>query len=159
MENEFDYPVLTFLKRYLSNSNLKSDDVMRYPTAISQTLKFNIISVELQKASVSVFANPTLHGNQQGTIHGGFLCELADAAIGTAHSTIMKKGQSFTSLDLKINFIRPTWKSKLVADAFPIYSGKTITHYQCHIKNEENKLVASVVSTVMTLNGEQARDR
>ena len=32
-----------------------------------------------------------IHGNQQGTFHGGLFCELADAAIGTAHSTVIGK--------------------------------------------------------------------
>ena len=49
------------------------------------------------------------------TIHGGLLCELADAAIGTAHSTLMQENESFTSVELKINFYRPVWKSILKA--------------------------------------------
>lgn len=40
-------------------------------------------------------------------IHGGLLCELADAAIGTAHSTLMGEGETFTSIDLKATFLRP----------------------------------------------------
>ncbi len=77
---------------------------MIYPTAISKTLGFKITKIDEGAATIEVEADPLKHGNQQGTVHGGFLCELADAAIGTAHSTLMEEGESFTSLELKINF-------------------------------------------------------
>jgi len=46
-------------------------------------------------------------GNQQGTIHDRLLCELADTAIGTTRSTLMNEEESFTNIELKINFFRP----------------------------------------------------
>ena len=48
-----------------------------------------------------------IHANPLGTIHGGVLCDIADAAIGTAHATSLKEDESFTSIDLQINFFRP----------------------------------------------------
>ncbi len=158
MNNE--YPVFEYLKKYIKNGLNKNDSShMIYPTAISQTLKINIESINLGEAIVKIYADSKLHGNQQGTIHGGLLCELADAAIGTAHSTLMKEDESFTSIELKINFYRPTWKSVLKAHAKPIQSGKTLTHYECNIYNNEDKKVAYVTSTVMTLKGEKAKGR
>lgn len=156
---ETEYPVLEFLKKFISEANTANPTKMKYPTAISQTLGFEILSVERQKACIAINADPAKHGNQQGTIHGGLLCELADAAIGTAHSTVMLEKQSFTTLELKINFIRPTWEDRLIADASPIYSGKTISHYQCQIHNQEKKLIATVLSTIMTLSGDKAAGR
>lgn len=158
MNNE--YPVLEYLTKYLEN-DLSENDLshMIYPTAISKTLKMDIASIKLGEAIVKINANVKFHGNQQGTIHGGLLCELADAAIGTAHSTLMKKDESFTSVDLKINFYRPTWNTILKAHAKPIKSGKTLTHYECTIYNDENKKVAYITSTVMTLKGEKAKGR
>ena len=40
-------------------------------------------------------------------MHGGMLCELADATIGTAHSTAIAEGETFASIDLRISFFRP----------------------------------------------------
>jgi len=153
------YPVLDFLLRFMKNKDEPNPTQYIYPTAISETLKFSILEVGAQRSTIEIDADPGVHGNQQGTIHGGLICELADAAIGTAHSTVMSQNQSFTTVELKINFIRPSWKTKLKAEAYPIYSGKTITHYKCDITNVENKLVAFVVSTVMTLNGDKAVGR
>ncbi len=158
MNNE--YPVFEYLRKYVENKLDENDSsLMLYPTAISQTLKMEIENIALGEAIVKIDANVKLHGNQQGTIHGGLLCELSDAAIGTAHSTFMKQNESFTSVDLKINFYRPTWKSILKAHAKPIQRGKTLTHYECIIYNEENKKVAYITSTVMTLKDDKAKGR
>lgn len=159
MTTEGDFPVLDFLKKFIINKNVVNSTNFKYPTGISRTLNFNVLSVDVQKATVAVIADPEIHGNQQGTIHGGLICELADAAIGTAHSTVIKAGQSFTTIEFKINFIRPSWKTQLRANAEPIYSGKTITHYKCEVINEEDKLVALATSSVMTLNGDKATGR
>lgn len=110
-------------------------------------------------ASVTVSVDPDTHGNQQGTVHGGFLVELADAAIGTAHSTIVGNAESFTSIDIRATFLRPVWRDTLTASARPTHSGRTITHYVCDIVRGDGKVAASVASAVMTLRGEQARGR
>lgn len=153
-------PILDYLKKVVSGENVEEFTTYQiYPTAISKTLGFTITDIALGEAKVTIHADTELHGNQQGTIHGGLLCELADAAIGTAHSTLMDKGESFTSIELKINFFRPTWKDTLTAHAKPIQSGKTITVYLCEITNTEGKLVAAVTSTIMTLRGDKAKGR
>ncbi|MDR5826701.1 PaaI family thioesterase [Caballeronia sp. LP006] len=153
-------PVLEFLKRQLDGS-LTADTVthMRYPTAISALLKFRIVEIGEALAVIELDADCTIHGNQQGTVHGGLLCELADAAIGTAHSTVMDIEESFTSIDLKATFLRPVWKSRLSARAWAEHRGRTISHYRCDIQREDGKIVASVASTVMTLRGALAKNR
>ncbi|WP_129670209.1 PaaI family thioesterase [Phytoactinopolyspora endophytica] len=133
---------------------------MRYPTAISELLDFEIAAIGTGTASVVVDADATCHGNQQGTVHGGFLVELADAAIGTAHSTLMEPDESFTSIDLRTVFLRPVWHDTLVAHAAPAHLGKTITHYQCDIvRVSDGEPVATATSTVMTLRGDRATGR
>ena len=132
---------------------------MHYPTAISQTLGMRIVEIGAGTATVEMDASPEKHGNQQGTIHGGLLCELADAAIGTAHSTLMREGETFTTLELKVNFFRPSWKTRLRASAAALHGGKTIAHYQCNIARGDGKIAAAAFSTIMTLRGEQARGR
>ena len=153
-------PVLAYLQKFLAGTLNELDRThMQYPTPISKTLGIRIIEVALGTATVAIDARPDLHGNQQATIHGGLLCELADAAIGTAHSTLMEEGESFASIDLKINFFRPVWNSTLRATAQPLHSGRTLTHYRCDIVRDDGKVAATVVSTVMTLRGEMAQGR
>ena len=152
--------VLDFLKKMIAGTLSNDTKInMKYPTAISKTLKMKIVEIEYGKATVEIEANVEIHGNQQGTVHGGLLCELADAAIGTAHSTVIEENESFTSLEFKINFFRPVWKDTLKAIAKPVQSGKTIIVYNCEIKSKDGKTVALASSTVMTLRGEKAIGR
>jgi uncharacterized protein (TIGR00369 family) len=153
-------PVLEFLQRLVDGTLQRGHTThLRYPTAIARTLGIRLAAVAEGCATLELDVDAALHGNQQGTVHGGLLGELADAAIGTAHSTRMSPGESFASIELKVVFLRPVWKSKLRAVARPIHVGHTISHYQCDIHRHDGKLVATAVSAVMTLRGEQAAGR
>ena len=153
-------PVLEFLRHQIAGTlTPEMTTFMKYPTAISTTLMMSVVDVAPGIATVEIHADRAVHGNQQGTVHGGLIAELADASIGTAHSTLMEEGKSFTTIELKINFYRPVWESRLRATAKPLQSGKTITHYFCEIVNEDGKLVATATSTVMTLVGDHAKGR
>lgn len=149
-------PVLEYLQRAVAGRLMPEDAThMQYPTAISQLLGFSIVVVDEGTATIAFDADAALHGNQQGTVHGGMLCELADAAIGTAHSTLMAEGESFASIDLKATFLRPVWRGRLLAHARIEHRGRTVSHYRCDILREDGKQVASVASAVMTLRGGQ----
>lgn len=151
---------LEFLRQQLDGS-LPGDAItdMRYPTAISRLLGFRITDIDVGYAKVELNADADIHGNQQGTVHGGTLCELADATIGTAHSTAIAEGETFTSIDLRISFFRPVWRSVLTATARQVQHGKTLTHYECEITRDDGKAVALAMSTVMTLRGDTANGR
>ncbi len=152
--------VLDYLN-HLINGTLTSDMCthMQYPTPISLTLGIGLVEAGTGTATVKIDASKEIHGNQQGTVHGGLICELADAAIGTAHSTTIAEGESFTSIELKINFYRPVFNSVLLATAKPLQSGNTISHYICEVTRDDGKVVAIVTSTVMTLKGDKALGR
>lgn len=153
-------PILDHLQRLLDGRPVDPTAIpLRYPTAISQLLGFRLVAVSEAMAAIELEADPERHGNQQGTVHGGLLCELADAAIGTAHSTLMQPGESFTSIDLDATFVRPVWRARLRAHAWAEHRGRTITHYRCDIQREDGKVVARMASKVMTLRGEHAQGR
>lgn len=130
-----------------------------YPPAIAKTLGFKLIEVGPGTATMEIVVDTDKHANPMGTIHGGVLCDIADAAIGTAHATSLEEGESFTSVDLQINFFRPVWKGRIRAVAKPVNVGRQISRYVCDILREDDKLVAQVTSTVMTLRGDQASGR
>ncbi|OWT80723.1 MULTISPECIES: PaaI family thioesterase [unclassified Achromobacter] len=160
MDTPVPLPVLDFLRHQIDGTlPAGAQTLLRYPTAISQLLDFRLIDVGLATAEIELDADPARHGNQQGTVHGGMLCELADAAIGTAHSTVMLQGESFTSIDLKATFLRPVWKERLRAHAHATHRGRTVSHYVCDITREDGKPVASISSAVLTLRGDGAKGR
>jgi len=130
-----------------------------YPPTIAKTLGFRLIEVGPGTATMELMADTEIHANPMGTIHGGVLCDIADAAIGTAHATSLKEDESFTSIDLLINFFRPVWNGRIRAVAKPVNLGRQISRYVCDVLRDDDKLVAQVSSTVMTLRGDQASGR
>ena len=95
-----------------------------------------------------------------GTLHGGILCDVADAAMGMACASLLDEGESFTTLELKINFLRPVLDASLEARARVVHSGKSMVYLECEIVAlPEEKLVAKASSTCTILRGEQARGR
>src|SRR6266576_2517420 len=130
-----------------------------YPPAIARTLGFRLIEVGPGTATMELMADTEIHANPMGTIHGGVLCDIADAAIGTAHATSLKEDESFTSIDLQIHFFRPVWNGRIRAVAKPVNVGRQISRYVCDILRDDDKLVAHATSTVMTLRGDQASAR
>jgi uncharacterized protein (TIGR00369 family) len=99
------------------------------------------------------------HHNPMGTVHGGILCDLADAAMGYAFASTLGQGESFTTLELKINFIRPVFDEKLTAKAKVVQRGKTLGLIECDVLNEEGKMVARASSSCLVLRGDDAKGR
>ncbi|HYX27678.1 MAG TPA: PaaI family thioesterase [Pyrinomonadaceae bacterium] len=151
---------LEFFKLVAANGEAQAaESRFIYPPAIAKTLGFRLIEVGPGTATMEIVADTDKHANPMGTIHGGVLCDIADAAIGTAHATGLADGESFTSLDLQINFFRPVWSGRIRAIAKPVNVGRQIGRYVCDILRDDDKLVAQVTSTVMTLRGNQASGR
>lgn len=71
----------------------------------------------------------------------------------------LAEDESFTTIDLQINFFRPVWNGRIRAIAKPLHVGKQISRYVCDIVRDDDKLVAQVASTVMTLRGNRALGR
>ena len=130
-----------------------------YPPPIATTLGFELVDSGDHTATIEMLTDLAKHANPMGTVHGGVLCDIADAAIGTAHATTLGDGESFTSLDLQINFFRPVWNDRIRAIARPVHIGKSVSRYVCDILAGNGKLIAQVASTVMTLRGEKASGR
>ena len=99
------------------------------------------------------------HRNPMGTLHGGILCDLADAAMGVAFATTLGGGESFTTLELKINFLRPVWDTLLTAEAHVLSRGRRVGLVECKITDEKQRFIAKATSTCMVLTGEAATNR
>src|SRR5579862_9733292 len=75
------------------------------PPPIAQLVGFDVLSVDGGEAVAHLEADRR-HHNPMGTLHGGVLCDLADAAMGMAYASMLGDGESFTTLELKINFLK-----------------------------------------------------
>jgi uncharacterized protein (TIGR00369 family) len=128
------------------------------PPPIATLIGFRITSVEPGRA-VLEFEAAERHANPMGTLHGGVLCDIADAAMGMAYASSLGEGETFTTLELKINFLRPVRTARLRAVGEVVSRGRTIGLVTCDVRDEEERLVARASSTCMMLRGEDARGR
>src|SRR5271156_1860538 len=98
------------------------------------------------RAVVTLAAGPQ-HANPMGTLHGGILCDIADAAMGIAFASTLAPDESFTTVELKINFFRPVWQAQRKAEGPGVRRGHPIGYVECTITDEENRLIAKAAST------------
>ena len=125
---------------------------------IAQLIGLKVISVQPGESHLELDAGPQ-HFNPMGTLHGGVLCDLADLAMGAAYASTLDNGETFTTLELKINFLRPVWKERLFAVGKIVNRGRTIGMVECDITDSQGRLVAKATSTCMTLQKEMHRNR
>ena len=84
--------------------------------------------------------------NPMGTLHGGIVCDIADAAMGMAFASTLVPEESFTTVELKVNFFRPIWQAQLKAEGIVVQRGRTISYVECDITDEENRSVTKAAS-------------
>ena len=144
---------------------VKSLDVFRAivagevePPPVAKLVGFEMTKVEVGRAVFELDAGPQ-HASPLGTVHGGILCDLADAALGCAHAAQLEAGETFTTLELKMNFLKPVWEGLLRAEANVVKSGRTIGLVECRVSDAGGSLVAFATATQMTLRGDRAAGR
>jgi uncharacterized protein (TIGR00369 family) len=128
------------------------------PPPVATLIGFRLTEVEPGHAVIELEATER-HANPMGTLHGGVLCDIADAAMGTAYASTLEEGETYTTLELKINFLKPVRNARLRAVGKVVRRGKTIGLVECDVTDERQSLVARASSTCMTLRGTQARGR
>ncbi len=101
-------------------------------------------------ATITLNADRRFH-NPMGTLHGGVMTDLADACIGIATMTTLADGESFTTLEVKMNFLRPVVEGVLRAEAKVVHRGRTVAMTEVVLKNHEGKDVARGTATQMVL--------
>jgi uncharacterized protein (TIGR00369 family) len=125
---------------------------------IAEFLELRLVAAEYGLATV-IFNASTRHANPMGTLHGGVLCDIADAAMGLAYSTTLQAEESFATLEQKTNFLKPVWQGTLSATGRVVKGGRTVGLVECDIVNDKRILVARASSTCMTLRGDAAARR
>src|SRR5438034_674062 len=128
------------------------------PPAIATLIGFSLAAIEPGRALVE-FEATERHANPMGTLHGGVLADIADAAMGMAYAALLGEGETFTTLELKINFTKPVWTGKLRAEGRVVSAGRTVGLVECDVRDAKDRLVAHATSTCMTLRGEAATGR
>ncbi len=117
---------------------------------VGRLIGFVLKSIEPGHAVFELEADER-HHNPMDMLHGGIYCDLADAAMGFAYAATLKEGETFTTIELKINFLGAVRKATLTAEATVVKAGSTLGYVECEVKDQTGKLVAKAASTCMNL--------
>jgi uncharacterized protein (TIGR00369 family) len=128
------------------------------PPPVANLIGMRLVEAEPGRVVFELDIGPQ-HASPLGTAHGGIICDVADAAMGCAHASLIEDGETFTTLELKINFLKPVWSGRITAVGTVLKAGRTIGLTQCDVTDESGSLVAHATSTCMTLRGEAAKGR
>jgi uncharacterized protein (TIGR00369 family) len=123
----------------------------RFPRPpITDTLGFLLIEVENGRA---LFEGEPQHRhyNPIGVVHGGFAMTLLDSALGCAVHSTLAKGEAYTTLEIKVNLVRPLTKDTgpVRAEGRIVYRGRTLGTAEGEIKDRAGKLYAHATTTCM----------
>jgi uncharacterized protein (TIGR00369 family) len=125
---------------------------------IAELIGFRVEEIGDGRAVASLQTGPQ-HANPMGTLHGGVLCDVADAAMGMAFVSTLANDESFTTMALTINFFRPVWQALLRAEAHVVNRGRNVGYVECDVTDQNGKPIARATSTCVVLRGEQAKVR
>lgn len=122
------------------------------PPPVAQTLDFHPVTVEEGKVLFK-FIPAEFHYNPIGCVHGGVISTLLDTVTGCAVHSILPKNKAYTTLELKVNFIRAiTLKSgDMYAEGRLIHLGRSTALAEAYLKNADGVLYAHATSTCMIL--------
>jgi uncharacterized protein (TIGR00369 family) len=123
-----------------------------------ETIGFTVEAIGSGEAVVSMPCMPHLH-NLFAYAHGGAIFSIADTAIALAHLASLNEGQTATTVEAGITYIRPVLDGVLRATARTVKKGRTLSFYECDITDDAGRLMARVKATMMTLNEEKSRGR
>jgi uncharacterized protein (TIGR00369 family) len=126
------------------------------PPSIGRLLGFVLKAIEPGHAVFEMDADER-HHNPMGTLHGGVYCDLADAAMGYAYAATLGDGETFTTVELKINFFRPVRQGRLTAEARVVKAGSALGFVECDVTDQAGKLVATAATTCMKLRRDRPR--
>ena len=120
------------------------------PPPVARLVGFEMTQIETGRAVMELEAGER-HHNPMGTVHGGVICDIADAAMGMAYASTLGEGETFTTVELKVNFLKQVREGRLRAEGRVVHAGHTLGLVECDVMDEEGRLVARASSTCMTL--------
>ena len=124
------------------------------PPPVATLLGIRLVSFGDGEASSRWRCEPE-HANPMGTLQGGVICALADAAMGMAYASRLGEGETFTTLELKTNYLRAVTEGTLTATGRVVHGGRTVGLTTCDVVDGEGRKIAHATSTCMTLRNHQ----
>ncbi|HYM65726.1 MAG TPA: PaaI family thioesterase [Patescibacteria group bacterium] len=127
------------------------------PEGWMETLGARIAEAEPGRVVVELEAGPQ-HRHGGGVVQGGVIAQIADASMGMALATLQEDRVWNTTIELKINFIRPFVEGRLRAEGRVVEMRQTLLFGEADVLDDRGRLIARASSTCMPLPEGQGRE-
>ena len=127
------------------------------PAGWMETLGARIAEAEPGRVVLELIAGPQ-HRHGGGVVQGGVITQIADAAMGMSLATLQPDGMWNTTIELKINFVRPAIEGRLRAVGRVVEMRQTLLFSEADVLDEHDRLVARAFSTCMPVPEGQGRE-
>ena len=110
--------------------------------------------VEVQEGLAIFEGVPGEHAyNPIGSVHGGYAATLLDSACGCATQSKLSATQAYTTLELKVSYLRPmtTATGTVRAEGRVINMGRRVAFAEATLKDAAGKLYATATSTLLII--------
>jgi uncharacterized protein (TIGR00369 family) len=133
---------LEYLKR------LARGDIPNVP--IGDTLGFRVSEVEHGRVVLSGAPERNAY-NLIGTVHGGWAASILDTALALSVLSTLDAEQSFTTVDIRINYLRPlTVETGMVrAEGRVLQSGRRLAYSEAHLTDGDGKLICHATGSCL----------
>ena len=121
-----------------------------------ETLGAYVAEAEPGRVVIALDAGPR-HRHGGGVVQGGVITQIADASMGMTLATLQEDGNWNTTIELKINFIRPFVEGRLRAVGRVVEMRQSLLFAEADVLDDGGKLIARASSTCMVVPPEQGR--
>ncbi len=122
------------------------------PAPVAGLIGFRLVSFADGVARMELQAGAR-HHNPMGIVHGGILCDLADAAMGVAIAATLEDGESFATVQLSASYLRPVREGTLIASGRVVHRGRNVCHAEAEVVDGEGREVARLTSACLVTRG------
>ena len=128
----------------------------REPSGMARLMNMRLVEVEEGRAVFAVEPDER-HYNGLGIAHGGLAATLLDSALGCAINTVMPAGRVFTTLEMKINYVRPMRREtgEVRCEAEVLHAGSRVATAEGRLVDAAGKLYAHGTATCMLFRSSQ----
>ena len=119
---------------------------------IGRTMDFALVEVEEGHAVFEGNPDARVY-NPIGSVHGGYAATLLDSACGVAVHSRLEPGQSFTTLELKVSYLRgmTTETGVVRAEGTVVSMGRRVAFAEAKLTDASGRLLATATSTLLVI--------
>jgi uncharacterized protein (TIGR00369 family) len=113
---------------------------------------FGMDLIEVGPGTVTFRCRPDeSHCNPIGTIHGGVVCTLLDSALGCATHTTLPAGSGYTSIEIKVNYLRPVsaGNGALTCRGWVTKPGRRVAFAEGEVVDDKGMVVATASGSLL----------